>query len=661
MTLLLVGLLLSQAPSLEGVDGGATSEAEGGGAPTAESEAPAPVADAGSVDEASLTTVVTGTRARERLADTPIPTEVITRAVIQESGSRDLAEALRVVPGVETYSAFASAISVRMQGLGPEYNLLIVDGQRATGRVNGGINLSRYGAEDIDQIEIVKGPGSVLWGSDAIAGVIQVVTHRPDRSFGISGLASYGSFNQIDARASAEGLVGDFGLTGSVAFTHRDEIPTEGSLATSGSAITGIQATTRATYGDFRGGGLYADVHLAGSFRLTHGVEAPAAGGLFDFSTGDRLLEGSGLVRVPVGPGTLTLNAGVNSWQERYVYDQRNGTALDTQEDNLDRNETVTATYATTLGQHSLIGGLDLLAEQVSATARLEGNDRARERGSVFVQDEWQVSGTPRLVAVGGVRADFDTQFGSALTPRLAVRYDPVDRLTLRAAVGTGFRAPSFQELYLTWDNISAGYRVRGNPALAPEHSVAGTLAVDWEPVRGLTLSGSAFWNQLWNMIGYVSTPGEILYVTYSNFSRAVSRGVEASAAWSPNRFLTLGAGYTYTYARDLAQRDPKTGDYLELDGQAAHRVVSQVRFRVKEWGLTAFVRAAWTSARPVTDGETLTYYTAPFLLVDARIGWRVFKHFELFVTGDNLTDSGKDPDFPLPPRSFFGGVAVTY
>ncbi|TGJ98856.1 TonB-dependent receptor [Leptospira langatensis] len=128
-------------------------------------------------DKGSIITI-TGTRRKGLLKDSTITTEVITRKDIDAMGARDLSNTLGNVPGIEVRPAQAGerGATVRLQGLSGQNVLILVDGQRTTGRFSGSIDLTRFKAEDIERIEIVKGASSALYGSDAIAGVINIVT-----------------------------------------------------------------------------------------------------------------------------------------------------------------------------------------------------------------------------------------------------------------------------------------------------------------------------------------------------------------------------------------------------------------------------------------------------------------------------------------------------
>ncbi len=133
----------------------------------------------GANDKGSIITV-TGTRRKGLLKDSTITTEVITRKDIDAMGARDLSNTLGNVPGIEVRPAQAGerGATVRLQGLSGQNVLILVDGQRTTGRFSGSIDLTRFKAEDIERIEIVKGASSALYGSDAIAGVINIITRE---------------------------------------------------------------------------------------------------------------------------------------------------------------------------------------------------------------------------------------------------------------------------------------------------------------------------------------------------------------------------------------------------------------------------------------------------------------------------------------------------
>ena len=121
--------------------------------------------------------VVTATRTEIPLGDSPVATEVISREDIEESGTEDLAALLEDHPGVDITRSYLGS-SIRLQGLEPEHVLILVNGHRVLGMKGGVIDLSRFTVDNIERIEIVKGPSSALYGSEAMGGVINIITQE---------------------------------------------------------------------------------------------------------------------------------------------------------------------------------------------------------------------------------------------------------------------------------------------------------------------------------------------------------------------------------------------------------------------------------------------------------------------------------------------------
>src|SRR5690606_25595220 len=140
----------------------------------------------------------------------------------------------------------------------------------------------------------------------------------------------------------------------------------------------------------------------------------------------------------------------------------------------------------------------------------------------------------PLAVIVPGARLDLDSQFGGHASPRLAVRIDPVEALTLRASAGLGFRAPSFRELYLSFANPAVGYRVTGNPELQAETARSATAGVLWRIGPRRSFSLDYFHHRLNNLIALDSTTlalGTDNTFRYINIGAARSHGVELALA----------------------------------------------------------------------------------------------------------------------------------
>ncbi|XXF75376.1 TonB-dependent receptor [Myxococcaceae bacterium GXIMD 01537] len=601
-------------------------------------------------------TVVTASRRVERLDDAPVATEVITRADIDASGARDASELLAAHPGLEVVPTFAGA-TLRVQGLGPEYALVLVDGERVAGRLGGSIDLSRLSLEDIEQVEIVKGPSSVLYGSDAVAGVVNLVTRRARRTMGGDLRLSYGGLRQLDLEATGEARSEGWGLRLSGGLQRRDAYDLEPlDVGTTGSSLEGFHLSAR---GDRRGE--TADVGATVGFtrRVQRGVDLGATGAVFDRASRDDDLTARLAPTWKLAEGVaLSAEASYAGFKRRYLRDQRNASALDTVEDTREQLGRVGAQLDAALGErHALVAGVELLGEHL-ASERLEGRRGERGRASLYAQDTWTVATAPRLMVVPGARLDVDSQFGPALTPRIAVRFDPLSALTVRATYGWALRAPSFQELLLDFENPTVGYTVRGNPDLQPERSRSVGLSAELRPWSGSLLWLNTYQHALRDRIAVTLTQDtEGQHFAYVNIARATVRGGELGLRQHLPAGATVDVSYTLTDGKNEA-----TG--LALEGQARHRLTALASWRYRPWGVELWLRGALVGARPFYpdtngDGASDPYDADPYLSLDARVTKQLPAGLSLFVAGSNLADAGNPNDLPLTPRTFQAGLTA--
>ncbi len=603
-------------------------------------------------DSVERTTVVTGARVSQALSDTVVSTELLTRRQIVESGARDLAEALQARAGIEMVPNVGN-VGLRMQGLGPEYNLVLINGQRTTGRINGGIDVSRVSAERIEQVEIVKGPSSVLWGSDALAGTVNIITRKPQKPLGASTTVSYGLPNQFDFSAEGEAIASGWGV--SVNGGYRSRQPFDYDIATAATNVSGLtqaQGSLAITRGKSGSGRPSGELTFDFTRRSQTGIDSNAAGAVLDRTSRDNIFEARASGSIPISEGAITVSLGGSLFDRRFIVDQRNAVALDSVQDTADAIIQWDAQVAKRLGKtHHVLGGGQVLVERLYSP-RLNTGFGTRARGALFIQDEWTVLRSLSLVA--GLRLDNDSGFGAALTPRLSARAEPHSTVKLRLNTGLGFRAPSFQELLLDFENPSVGYVVVGNAALRPERSYGTSLHAEWTPHSRVLVSGSVFWNELWDMIGFASElDNETIRFRYVNLARVRSRGLETSIQLTLVAGLALQLGYTLTDARNLSENRP-------LDGQSMHRFFGLVRYRHRPWGLTGQLRWSVTGPRPLSEGDALRF-TSSYGLLDARIAKTIINLIDVFIAGTNLLQSGNANNLPIPPRSIFAGITGSY
>ncbi|WP_254623895.1 TonB-dependent receptor domain-containing protein [Myxococcus sp. CA033] len=601
-------------------------------------------------------TVVTASRTQERLGETPVATEVITRADIVASGARDASELLAAHPGLEVVQTFAGA-SLQVQGLGPEYVLVLVDGERVAGRVAGSVDLSRLSLEDVEQVEIVKGPSSVLYGSDAVGGVVNFITRRARKPLGGELRVAYGELERLDLDATGEARGESWGLRLSGGLQRRASYDLEpADVGTTGSSLEGFDVSAS---GDLKGEGPLSLEGSAGFSRRTQrGVDLGVAGAVFDRASRDTSINSRLAPSWKLNSGaTLRVEGSYSHFQRRYLRDQRRASALDTVEDTREQQGRLGTQLDARVGErHAFVVGAELLGEWLVAD-RLETGEGDRGRASLYAQDSWTLATGPKLVVVPGARVDVDTQFGTAVTPRLAAKVDPLSWLTVRGSYGWGYRAPGFQELLLDFENPSVGYSVRGNPDLKPERSRSFSVSTEVRPSDASLIWVSAYQHALRDMIGTtLQQGGEQQLFTYVNVARARVRGGELGLRQRFPWRLSGEMAYTLTDGHD---------EELDraLEGQVLHRLTAQATWRHREWGLETWVRAALVGKRPFypdTDGDGVAnpYKSEAYVTVDARIAWRARESLQFFVLGSNLADAGNPTDLPIPPRTFQAGLS---
>ena len=594
--------------------------------------------------------VVTGTRSEAPLAATPITTEVIDRKRLEESGVQTAGEALALRPGVWLDRGVAGTTGITLQGLGPQYSLILVDGARQIGRTDGYLDLDRFRIADLEQIEIVRGPSSALYGADALGGVVNLITRTPKDGIAVDALA------RLDGRLASEERAriafGRAGLAAALSGDLRDSPAVRRgdpmAIATTLDGASDRHADLRLV--DHRGEHWQLDGTADYLRRDLTGVDASATGAVFDRRN---LIEnGSGGVQARyAGDATaIRLAADGGIYRDQYLDDQRAATALDTYQITEENLFEGSAQLVRRIASHQALVGGELLREALDSD-RLSAPG-SRVRGAVFAQDEWRAG--EDLIIVPSARLDADSQFGTHATPRLAARVQAATGLAVRASVGLGYRAPDFKELLLHFANPSVGYVVDGNPDLRPETSRSAQAGIEWQARSWLWLSANGYYNGLHDLIYAVTLPDDAsgtLRFGYGNVGHARTAGGEAYALVTHGR-AGLELGYALTRARDLDAERP-------LEGVPAQRATATARWRDPDEGLDAFFAAVVTGHRPFylsADPQLATNAPRRFEL-RARVAKRFKNGLGGFLGVDNLLDAGDANLDRLPPRTVYAGV----
>lgn len=626
------------------------------------------------------TVVVTGTRREEAVADLPMSVEVIPRSDIDSSGAETVAEMLEEQPGMQVFDAVRGQ-GLRLRGLEPEHTLVLVDGDRTIGRMDGVLDLSRWQLDDVERIEVVRGAASALWGSDALAGVINLIPRvdRPGWSARIRATYGYQDRRRSNRRSRFEGgprvdedgtlpdddygatydLSARFGYAGEraggsafVALHHLDAFdldPRDG-------ATNGPETRT------YNGGGSLWFKRGPARFRLRAEVLHRDAEALE--TRGPRVvlqrLNRTDTATISLAPtietrhGQLTLRASYSRFRDQFLRRVRDQPQSDPTIDTREQLGQLQIKYLHTVSDaHILTVGYDTSLQGL-ASPRLDRSG-TRARLAPYIQHEWTPSEAPYVSVVPGLRLDADTWYGSQLSPKLALRVDPHKRFVMRSSVGRGFRAPDFRELLLSFtDNASIGYVVYGNEDLQPER--AWTLDGGFELRLDrfwLGATGFGSWVQDLITTDLVATQGTVSEYRYINIGRARTRGLEAMArvraVESGAHRLRIDLGYTFLDADDRSRS-------RALPGRARHAGTMHVRYRGPH-GVSALWRSRLSGARVFYDEDTRVV-ADPFLSLDLRLEKSFLDdHLVAFVGVDNVLNNG-GTYLGARPRTFWFGIA---
>ncbi|HEX7090996.1 MAG TPA: TonB-dependent receptor [Longimicrobiales bacterium] len=566
--------------------------------------------------------VVTAGRRAQALADVAVPTEVVSEEEIRRSGASDVAAVLVERTGIQLQGGHPAGSGLMLQGLGSERVLVLVDGQPFIGRLSGQIDLSRLPAAVIERIEVVKGPQSTLYGSEAMGGVVNVITEGVgDGRPAWRGEAVVGSEGRLDLSAGVRGALGSFGYVADVG--RRAISVTPGMADTDGARAERWDGLARLRWA-IPGG------HVEASALVLDEQQRWRTGQLFDFADNRQWSLRLAASR-EAGPHRFAPALYATEFRHLARRSTSPEPASEAGEEESQRELEAELFYTLQAGAHALDAGVEVRRRQIRSD-RVTGRSKVLYAAEPFVQAT--LSSGPFTI-VPGVRLSWSEEWGAHWSPRLATLWRPAPSLALRASVGTGYRAPDFKELYMEFLNISPGiaYAVRGNPELKPESSTNVTGSVEWSGTR-LYVRAQAFHNRFRDFIE-TRVSGDsagVTLFTYGNIEDGTTRGIEleVGATWGG---LRTEAGYAWLDAERAGTGEP-------LLGRPAHSGRLTVAYALP-FGLRASAAGVYTSRTPLqraTDGAVLE--RDGFLRFDVRLAQELPGGIELAAGVDNVLDA---------------------
>ena len=577
--------------------------------------------------------VVTGSKVEQYEDETIEAVEVIDAKEIAEKGAKNAAEALEGIPGIIIYDH--PQATVMMQGFDGAYVKVLIDGMEIAGDTGGATQLNLIPVADIERIEIVRGASSALYGSDALGGVINIITKKPEtdkitlktrhefatnlryygdlfagyanKRFSISGAASFDwsagrkdtakiGGKTIEFYESAAARLGSARLDASL-FYGKGEAGIYGGWMNS---LINVSADTQNGY-DFLNNRLEAGASFKHAFSETALLDA-----YFKF---DRLA--------------------YDATRLNYFYETSSSFA-----ESVFQDIEGEAKYAWDITiAHSLLFGLNAKYETLDSDTFYD--TKKAMTASLFVQDIWNVGAldkfriTPGLRFTVGIPQSEDEDPMISLTPKLALRYDPTESLILRLAYGMGFKTPSLKQRYWVFFHPTPfNFLILGNPNLKPESSHGANASAEWKILSSLTVQGGGYFNYLFDMIDTETTdehsgsiigndgiPHEYIYIMqYRNIGRAITAGGDLSVRYNAEP-VTVSLTYNYGFAQEWNEEQER---YQDMPYRSPHQITLHTGYLIPVIETQASLRLNWQSPQ-IIDFEENTY-SPDFLMLNIQV-----------------------------------------
>ena len=438
--------------------------------------------------------VVTATHSPKALKDAPVVTRLITLHDIKITDATNIQDMLtQEIPGLEFGFAMSQETSLNMSGFGGNAVLFLVDGERMAGETMDNTDYNRMNLDNVGRIEIVKGASSALYGSNAVGGVVNIISRENLEPWTANANSRYNSFGH-EWRNGASFSFNTEKWNSQTSFQHTVIDPVDLPKAHTSEEIA-IELMKKAQGLPYDESVLEDDSNLSRLYgqktynvkerliwRATDRLTLTGRGGYF-FRTSERDTYDYHFNGYSAGlKGRYAWNHD-RHLELSYAYDQYDkanyqpdGTRTH-DHDYSNRQHVAHALYQHAFGKNSLIFGADYMHDYLATYQFIENASHAQDNIDGYAQFDWNI--TKQLNIVGSIRYDyFSASSQKALTERLAVVYK-APWMTFRANYASGFRAPTLKEMYMYFDMGNMGYMIVGNSDLEPEKSHNFNLAVE--------------------------------------------------------------------------------------------------------------------------------------------------------------------------------------
>lgn len=655
--------------------------------------------------------IVTATRTERPTSTLPLPAQIITGESIRKSGLSRLNEIIQEQTGLITVPDFGGGEGIQMQGLDASYTMILVDGQPLVGRTAGTLDLTRISLNNIERIEIVKGASSCLYGSEALAGVVNIITKKTVINSGPKLNTSYrtATFNTHDATINVE-----YGK-------HKTSFELFGNyFTTQGYNLS--DNTQQQTVEPYHNYTIQPKMKIIFSDKINL-----SAGTRYYHQTQDNKAQiakenYAGKSTINEWNHTILINHTINT-KLKMVYDlyathyKADEYLNNTRNQLFEQNTYNQWYYRPELRAHYKLREKDMLSAGIGINHETLDRTLFKQKANLnseylFMQYEWYIKQKWNILA--GFRYDHHHQYQSQFSPKIAINYQWNKALSLKTSVGYGYKAPDLRQLYLDFTNSSVGYTVLGynvastrlqelqnqgqilysnhfdfTAPLKPERSLSLNLGATYHQHQW-TVEANLFYNHISNLIDTRAiaqkTNGQNVF-SYFNINKIFTYGTELNATYTASENLNISAGYQYLIAKDktimdklnngeIFARDPQTlssfqlkpHDYFGLYNRSRHTANFKINYTISPIKTSCNLRVLYKSKYGLYDANNNTIldrydtFVKGYFLVNLSVTKQFKYGFSLQAGSINLFNyTDKTNIANLPGRQYFGKISYQF
>ena len=631
--------------------------------------------------------IITATRTERQLASLPLPVQLISKAQIKQTGALKLNDILEEQTGLIVVPDYGGVLGIQMQGLDAQYTLILIDGVPLVGRSAGTLDLSRISVNNIKQIEIVKGASSSLYGSEALGGVVNIITEVPkNKKFSGEFSSRLGTFTTTDNNLNFGFGVKKLNVNAAV-----------NSFSSSGYDLD--KTTIEKTVLPYNNNTFQLQMNYNFSKKLNLLLSNRYFNQSNDVETIVNKNDASGKSKTNEVNSHLRLfynpHHNLNFIGELYAtqyfikndirFNHSNATVYNNFfKENLFRPEIRTSYQKRNTTYTSGFGYNFNNLERTHFASKAINNSYYG-----FLQYDYNLKN--KLNVLAGLRFDKNLAYASVLSPKLALNYQLNKQFSFQGSVGYGFKAPDLRQLYFNFENLGVGYIVLGynvapdrlielqsqgrilsktvgtnffDKPLRPESSIGYNFGVKHN-FRSVKSSVNIFYNKVKNLIETRAiaqlTNGQNIF-SYSNIGSVFTQGLECNTLVKITNNVEVSGGYQYLIAKDndviqaikskkVYARDANTfesfelkqSDYFGLFNRSKHTANFKYFVKFPKWNLNHNFRATYRSKYGLYDTnnnailDNYDEFANEYVIFDTSITKTIEKKFELQVGIDNI------------------------